>query len=83
MNEAGETSTRVPIERFLNLGEAKPRRDEDALGWEATRRKLELVVGVLLLVCLWRAVVELWGARIVVAPGLGEVESILISCHPF
>lgn len=82
MNEAGETSTRVPIERFLNLGEAKPRREEDALGWEATRRKLELVAGVLLFVCLWRVVVEPWGARIVV-PGLDVVESILISCHPF
>lgn len=83
MNEAGDTSTRVPIERFLNLGEARPRREEDGLGWEATRRKLELAVGVLLLVCLRRVVVEPWGARIVVVPGFNEVESILISCHPF
>ena len=79
----GETSTRVPIGRFLNLGEAKPRRAEDGLGWEDTRRKLELVVGALLLVCLWRVVVEPGGVRIVVTLGVDGVASILTSCHPF
>ena len=82
MNEAGETSTRVPTGRFLNLGEARPRREEDGLGWEATRRKLELAV-VLLLVCLWMVVVEPGGVRIVVVLGLDEAASILTSCHPF
>ena len=82
MNEAGETSTRVPIERFLNLGEAKPRREEDGLGWEATRRKLELAVRVLSFDRLWSAVVEPGSVRVVAVSGLGEFEPILISCHP-
>ena len=83
MNEAGETSTWVPTGRFLNRGEARPRRDEDGLGWEATKRKLELVVGALLLVCLWRVVVEFSGVRIVVVSSLDGVAAILTSCHPF
>ena len=83
MNEAGETSTRVPIERFLNLGEARPRREEDGLGWEATKRKLELVAGALLLVCLWRVAVSPGGVRTAVVSGLDEAAQILISCHPF
>lgn len=81
MNEAGETSTRVPIERSLNRGDARPRREEDGLGWEATRRKLELTVGVLLFVCLWMVGPD--GVRIVVVSGLDEVASIFTSCHPF
>ena len=83
MNETGETSTRAPAGRFLNLGEAKPRTEEDGLGREATRRKFGLVVGVVLLVCFWRIAVEPGGARTVEVSILDEGESILISCHPF
>ena len=78
----GETSTRVPTGRFLNLGEAKPRREEEGLGWEATRRKLELAGALVLLVS--RIVVdEPGGVRIVVISGLGGAASIFTSCHPF
>lgn len=81
MNDVGETSTRVPTGRFLNLGEAKPRREEEGLGWEATRRKFELAGALVLLVS--RIVVdEPSGVRIVIS-GLGGVASIFTSCHPF
>ena len=83
LNDAGETSARVPIGRCLNLGEAKPSRVEDGLGWEATRRKLESGAGVLLFVCLWRVGAELWDVRTVAVSSLDEAESILISFHPF
>ena len=55
------TSTRVPIERSSNLGEARSRREEAGLSWEAIGRNPELDVAAAHSILLSRVVVELGG----------------------